>query len=512
MKGANVAILGSGSRVQRFASRLGRTIGGQGYNVSLFEDPVSLVSGLHEHDVHLVFLVPATVPGGSPEYLPMLVHRTRPQARVVFVADGSAPPPAAVGGSWYRVVQCFDDVVPLLEEWGPFRDLPCAEIPDNILVTGGLGFLGKALVRRLLASTEATLWLLVRPRDGMSPQGRVEAAFRGCDSGRLRVLQGDLVPGDVDSGRGFGSDLDLVRANGPEAVEELLACCNGVLHVGAYLSFLDREDERRRLFEVNVGGTTRLLSLVRRFHRPLICFDYVSTAFVHGTLAAPAALEEDDLCPSSWCNFYEHSKWIGETIVRSSGFPWRIFRPPIICEDLDSDELSAETIYGILDVVAVAVAKERKRGTTRLHVRIPTHARTLTNFIYRQDLARMIVDVVRSGTGTGHVYNTVNPERFLGTIFWETLAEHLGFQWEACPTVPRRPRNLVEALFYRVVIPRYEGYLYRSFPRPVQDNLRRLLGNTYPETTARRIGKDETRALVEHHLQILGSQPCRKTA
>lgn len=50
-------------------------------------------------------------------------------------------------------------------------------MPNNVFITGALGFLGKFFVRELLEQDpEARLFLLVRGNDKASPEERVRAA------------------------------------------------------------------------------------------------------------------------------------------------------------------------------------------------------------------------------------------------------------------------------------------------------------------------------------------------
>ena len=72
---------------------------------------------------------------------------------------------------------------------------------DQLLITGGTGFIGARLVRRWLSGSDARLTLLVRPHDSVPPAERVRRILvdLGDENGaeefgdRLRIVEGDLT-------------------------------------------------------------------------------------------------------------------------------------------------------------------------------------------------------------------------------------------------------------------------------------------------------------------------------
>jgi fatty acyl-CoA reductase len=153
-----------------------------------------------------------------------------------------------------------------------------------ILLTGGTGFLGTALVEKILRSLPdlGRLYLLVRPSRGKSAAERFErdvfgaAAFRGLReklgdefedrvSEKVRILEGDVhVP-----------SLGL----GEEDLAELSREVDVVIHSAASVIFDAPLDAA---VDSNVRGTLGLLKLARGWEkRPL--FMHISTAYVAGT-------------------------------------------------------------------------------------------------------------------------------------------------------------------------------------------------------------------------------------
>ncbi len=154
----------------------------------------------------------------------------------------------------------------------------------KILLTGGTGFLGTALVEKILRSLPdlGRLYLLVRPSRGKGAAERFEkdvlgaVAFRslrerlGDDfedrvSTKIRVLEGDV----------HAPSLGL----GEEDLAELSREVDVVIHSAASVIFDAPLDAA---VDSNVRGTLGLLKLARTWEkRPL--FMHISTAYVAGT-------------------------------------------------------------------------------------------------------------------------------------------------------------------------------------------------------------------------------------
>ena len=154
----------------------------------------------------------------------------------------------------------------------------------KILLTGGTGFLGTALVEKILRSLPdlGRLYLIVRPSRGKSASERFEkdvlgaAAFRGLReklgevfedyvSKKVKVLEGDV----------HAPSLGL----GEEDLSELSREVDVVIHSAASVIFDAPLDAA---VDSNVSGTLGVLKLAREWEkRPL--FMHISTAYVAGT-------------------------------------------------------------------------------------------------------------------------------------------------------------------------------------------------------------------------------------
>ena len=153
-----------------------------------------------------------------------------------------------------------------------------------VLVTGGTGFLGTALVEKMLRSLPSLgrLYLIVRPSREKSAQERFERDVLGSAAfAKLREELGDdfservaqkvrILEGDVHS-----ESLGL----GAEDLDELSREVDAVIHSAASVVFDAPLDAA---VGSNVRGTLGLLALARSWEKKPL-FMHVSTAYVAGT-------------------------------------------------------------------------------------------------------------------------------------------------------------------------------------------------------------------------------------
>ena len=166
----------------------------------------------------------------------------------------------------------------------------------NILVTGGTGFTGSALVFRLLNEGHHV---------------RILDYKEGIRDDDLRKAGAEIV---------YGSITDV------SAVSETTKGCEIVFHVAAAFREMDVPDSFYK--EVNVGGTRNVMVAAEKRNVQKVI--YCSTQGVHGNIDNPPGDENSPIEPE---DYYQQTKFEGEEVVReymNRGLNATILRPTAI--------------------------------------------------------------------------------------------------------------------------------------------------------------------------------------
>jgi dihydroflavonol-4-reductase len=163
---------------------------------------------------------------------------------------------------------------------------------QTVLLTGGAGFLGRHLLRELLASGAQVRALSRRPE--------TDAA--------LAALGAEPMRGDVTDA---GSVLDA------------MAGIDAVFHAAADTNTWSRRNAAQ--WATNVGGIENLLAAART--RGVGAFVHTSSVSAYSHLVHDMLREDvPQRGGESWIN-YERSKFAAERAVRNSGLPFIVFQP-----------------------------------------------------------------------------------------------------------------------------------------------------------------------------------------
>jgi thioester reductase-like protein len=189
-----------------------------------------------------------------------------------------------------------------------------------VFLTGFPGFLGSALVERLLERypPEVTITCLVQKKFRGQAEARAAAllAGRAGEAGRIRLIDGDITVPDL----GLGEERPALQQDTVE-----------IFHLAAVYDLGVARDLAMR---VNVDGTHNVLRFARGC-RDLQRFHYTSTCYVSGRY--PSIFRESDLSVSqTFNNYYEETKYLAELEVQQAmagGLPATVYRPSIVTGD-----------------------------------------------------------------------------------------------------------------------------------------------------------------------------------
>ena len=169
----------------------------------------------------------------------------------------------------------------------------------NILVTGGAGFIGRWIVKKLLDDGYEVCVL-----DDLS-NGRTENIEEFKDTPKFRFIQGDIR--DQEVLQSVFKDIDIC------------------IHAAAAINVQDSIDNPHRYYDVNVNGTFNILEEARKRDVKVVL---IGTCMVYDLTASKAISEEHYLNPKSP---YAGSKLAAENLALSYyhayGLPVVITRP-----------------------------------------------------------------------------------------------------------------------------------------------------------------------------------------
>jgi UDP-glucose 4-epimerase len=171
----------------------------------------------------------------------------------------------------------------------------------NLLVTGGSGFIGRWVVKRLLED-DNHVWVI----DDLS-NGCAENLDEFRDNPNLDITIGDI------------KDTKLLS----KLLENNFDIC---IHLAASIIVQDSIDHPRQTFENDVVGTFNVLEEAKKTNTKFV---FISTCMVYDTASAGSAISETH--PTKAASPYAGAKLAGENMVQSYfhayGLPTVIVRP-----------------------------------------------------------------------------------------------------------------------------------------------------------------------------------------
>lgn len=279
----------------------------------------------------------------------------------------------------------------------------------NILVTGGAGFIGSAVIRYLIGETAEQVINL----DKLTYAGNLESLGQAADSERYSFEQVDIC--DV-------AELQRVfSVYQPDAV----------MHLAAE-SHVDRSIEGAAEFiKTNIVGTYQLLEVARDYWMQLPAvrkegfrFHHVSTDEVYGDLADTAELftEQTPYAPS---NPYSASKASSDHLVRA----WaRTYGLPILVTNCSNN-------YGPYQYPEKLIPLMVLRGLRGQSLPIFGDGQQIRDWLFVDDHARALYQVLKYGK-IGETYNIGGHNEKTNLDVVKTICDLLE------ELVPEKPGNL----------------------------------------------------------------------
>ncbi len=229
----------------------------------------------------------------------------------------------------------------------------------KILVTGGTGFTGKALVKRLLDEGHSVTALDYK---------------EGLKTEQLREWGAEVVIGSV-------TDQTIV--------EKAMQGIEVVQHMAA--AFREMDVPESYYDDVNVGGTKTVLEAAKQ--AGVKRFIYTSTCGVHGNVDNPPGAEDGPIQPA---DYYQHTKYLAEPIVMEYNcpeMPCVILRPAAIYGPGDP-----ERFFMIFKRVASGKFPMFGSGKTLYHP------------LYIDNLVDALMLAMETGKGDGEAYLIADEE------------------------------------------------------------------------------------------------------
>lgn len=271
----------------------------------------------------------------------------------------------------------------------------------NILVTGGAGFIGSAVIRYLIEQTEHAVVNV----DALTYAGNLESLASVESSDRYAFEQADI--GDAES------MAAIFERHQPDAV----------MHLAAE-SHVDRSiDGPAAFIQTNIVGTYTLLEAARHYWKALQAsapekasafrFHHISTDEVYGDLEGPEDLftEETPYAPSSP---YSASKASSDHLVRA----WhRTYGLPILVTNCSNN-------YGPYHFPEKLIPLMILNALAGKPLPVYGNGQQVRDWLYVEDHARALVKVVTEGV-IGETYNIGGHNEKANLEVVETLCDLL---------------------------------------------------------------------------------------
>lgn len=292
----------------------------------------------------------------------------------------------------------------------------------SVLFTGFPGFLGSALLGRVLDRGDGPVACLIQPRYRDLAEARAEAIVESvgegtrcpdADAPAVHLYEGDITEPDL----GLASAVDD---------PDLLSSVDEVYHLAAVYDLSVDADVAEA---VNVRGTEHVLDVAERLG--VDRFHYVSTCYVSGRY--DGVFTHDHLREGqSFNNQYEASKHRAEVAVRkrmADGFPATVYRPAIAVGDSRTGE--TDKLDGPYNLLRLLLAQPRRLAVV---FSLSGAAETELNVVPRDYVVDAIAELSGRSETVGETYQLCDPEPLTVPAFLAALSDATGRRTISLPT------------------------------------------------------------------------------
>jgi nucleoside-diphosphate-sugar epimerase len=372
--------------------------------------------------------------------------------------------------------------------------------PRSVFLTGATGFLGSHLTARLLIDGHHVK-VLARSSKYTSAEDRVRQILRDVGVGRfenLTVLEGDIgLP-----------NLGLSE----ECRKQLISSIEEIWHCAASLSF--QEEDRAKIFRMNVDGTLHVLDLVKML--PTRRLHHISTGYVAGNRCGIVLENEIDI-GQTFKNPYEESKCRAEQIVagahRTGSVTASIYRPSIVIGDSKSGRVTHfHGVYAFIRALWTTLERLRRRtaqtGLVNLPLRVLGVENQTLNFVPIDYVVDGMLEISRREDSIGGTYHLTNPVPTKNGFWLPNICRILGVQGIRLvgeSSFVKTPTSKLEALFQKQM-----AFYYQYLQGEPRFDCRRVLealkntGIQCPQVTVEFISK-----MMGWYVDFLASQAAR---
>ena len=284
---------------------------------------------------------------------------------------------------------------------------------NQILLTGGTGFLGAYLLREFMKRTHSQIYCLVRAGYATTAKERILMNLDYYFGSEIFVdMQIDeriiVINGDVGQ-----DNLGL-----PEDIyEELAANIDEIYHAASITTHMGKQED---FIEVNVKGTLRIADFAAK--NKIKVFNYISSLAVSGCREDnPSNLfKETDFHKNlRYPNLYVKTKCESEMIVRDymqKGYPARIFRPGFIMGNSKTGHFKKD------------IEKDATYGLIKAHIQMgvapPLYDDDYMDVTPVDYCASAIVHISLKPDTLNNTFHICNPRPVLKSFIWKLIRDY----------------------------------------------------------------------------------------